>query len=161
MPRVHFLNVGRGSCSIIEHGSGRVSLIDVCNGSPVRREKAEMHFAAEAHYPIAKPRGDFKMWDHPTNPLQYLADNIGRSIFRFILTHPDMDHMDGLKALSDEIGIINFWDSGVRRDRPDFGDNCPYREEDWDQYESLRDGESPGITVVRPRAGDQFQYANK
>ncbi len=161
MPRVHFLNVGNGACSIIQHGSGRVSLIDICNGSPVRRERTETHFAAEALSSINKPRGDFKMRDHLTNPLQYLVDNIGCSIFRFILTHPDMDHMDGIKALCDEVSIFNFWDSGVRRDKPDFGDNGPYREEDWGQYELLRDGHVSDLTVVHPRAGSQFQFANK
>ena len=31
--RIHFLNVKDGSCSIIEHDSGRVTMIDVCNGN--------------------------------------------------------------------------------------------------------------------------------
>jgi hypothetical protein len=29
MPRVHFLNVRNGDCSIIQHASKRVSVIDV------------------------------------------------------------------------------------------------------------------------------------
>jgi len=31
MALIHFLNVKQGDCSIIEHNSGRVTVIDVCN----------------------------------------------------------------------------------------------------------------------------------
>ena len=165
MPTVHFLNVCDGDCSIIQHGSGRVSVIDICNGqTSTKRIIAEAVRGLQINQYAAKAAslsGNHGMRDKPTEPISYMQ-NLGiTSIFRFILTHPDMDHMDGLKALCDEIGVVNFWDSGVRRDKPEFGDNCPYREEDWDQYESLRDGKSPGVTVVRPRAGSQFQFANK
>lgn len=32
MSVIHFLNVNEGDCNIIQHGSGRVTVIDVCNG---------------------------------------------------------------------------------------------------------------------------------
>jgi competence protein ComEC len=32
---LHFLDVGQGDCSIIQHGSGRVSIIDVCKARKV------------------------------------------------------------------------------------------------------------------------------
>lgn len=32
MLRIHFLNVGHGDCTIIEHPSGRLSVIDINNG---------------------------------------------------------------------------------------------------------------------------------
>ena len=40
MPKLtfHFLNVKNGDCSIIEHGSGHVSVIDVCNARKVTEE---------------------------------------------------------------------------------------------------------------------------
>lgn len=31
--RIHFLNVLNGDCTIIEHETGRVSVIDICNGN--------------------------------------------------------------------------------------------------------------------------------
>jgi len=40
MPVVHFLNVRSGDCSIIKHGSGRISIIDVNNASPARESEA-------------------------------------------------------------------------------------------------------------------------
>lgn len=30
MTKIHFLNVQNGDCSIIKHGAGRISVIDVC-----------------------------------------------------------------------------------------------------------------------------------
>lgn len=33
MPSVHLLNVSPGDCTIIRHGSGRVSMIDMCDGN--------------------------------------------------------------------------------------------------------------------------------
>lgn len=32
MSRIHFLNVDEGDCSIIEHGNGKVTMIDICCG---------------------------------------------------------------------------------------------------------------------------------
>ena len=60
---------------------------------------------------------------------------------RFILTHPDMDHLDGFDELMNTYGILNFWDSGVRKDKGDFR-QCPnYKEADWDRYVRVRDRE--------------------
>jgi beta-lactamase superfamily II metal-dependent hydrolase len=102
------------------------------------------------------------MRDRPTNPVDYLRGIGVESVFRFILTHPDMDHMDGLAALADAFPIANFWDSGVRREDPPFEEGgCPYREGDWDCYKQLRDGRVPGANVVSPRAGSRFQFANE
>jgi len=33
----------------------------------------------------------------PVNPIEYLRDRGISEVFRFILTHPEMDHMDGIK----------------------------------------------------------------
>ena len=33
MSTIHFLNVKEGDCSVIEHNSGRVTVIDVCNAT--------------------------------------------------------------------------------------------------------------------------------
>jgi len=107
-----------------------------------------------------RPRGDFRMRDYPTNPIDY-AESLGiANIHRFILTHPDMDHMDGLDALLDRIGITNFWDTGLVRESPEFGTGCPYKQEDWDRYEILREGTEPGVTTLNNLAGARFAHAN-
>ena len=33
--KIHFLNVGHGDCTIIEHDSGRITMIDINNGGMV------------------------------------------------------------------------------------------------------------------------------
>ncbi len=163
MPTVHFLNVCDGDCSIIQHGSGRVSVIDICNGkSSIQRTVDESlrslgigQFAAKT----ATPHGNYGMCDHPTDPVAYLQ-NLGiKDVFRFILTHPDMDHLDGFEALCGDIGVQNFWDSGVRKEKPNF-ESGRYREGDWDHYVEVRDRKTD-VNVVMPRSGKQLRYANQ
>lgn len=163
MSTVHFLNVGKGDCSIIQHGSGRVSLIDISNGQLSKletlAEAIRSLVAAQSGEKRADGGGDFKMRFHPTNPLDYLRRLGVNEIFRFILTHPDMDHLDGFKSLCDGISVLNFWDSGVRKEKPSFSAG-PFREEDWDHYELVREGNG-GVTVVKPLAGSRFDLANQ
>lgn len=62
------------------------------------------------------------------------------SIFRYIQTHPDMDHMDGLKNLANSKPILNFWDTANTKEQSfDEHGNCGrYKKEDWDCYQRLR-----------------------
>jgi len=157
MPRVHFLNVAPGDCTIIQHASGRTSMIDICDGNI--EEAVRKALIAEATR--TKPRGSFRMCRYPTNPIEYLGSLGIERIWRFILTHPDMDHMDGLNRLVRQVGIDNFWDTGVTRDAPEFGEGCPYDEEDWKCYLRLRDGQVDGVTNLTKRAGARFKFANR
>jgi competence protein ComEC len=105
-------------------------------------------------------RGNFRMCDNPNNPIAY-ASSIGiTSIFRFILSHPDMDHMDGFDKLVSTLGVANFWDTGARRDKPDFP-GSPYDEADWDRYQKVIDGDEPGVSSAIRLAGHKFAYANQ
>lgn len=165
MPTVHFLNVREGDCSIIQHGSGRVSIIDICNGQTSARKAVKATFesllasyAETANRATKAASGNYGMKDSPTDPIAYLKALGISNAFRFILTHPDMDHLDGFKALCDEIGIANYWDAGTRKTKPDFSGGR-YDEADWDHYVKVRDGNG-GATVVTPKAGSQFQFAN-
>jgi len=38
--RVHFLNVGHGDCTLIEHASGRLTMIDINNGDDLDPDSA-------------------------------------------------------------------------------------------------------------------------
>ena len=69
--------------------------------------------------------------------------------------------MDGLNALVKNIGIENFWDTGVKRDPPEFGQGAPYDEADWACYENLRDGKEPSVTTLTKLAGSRFKFANR
>jgi competence protein ComEC len=161
MSKFHFLNVKQGDCRIIQHEGSRVSMIDICNGNAARKDKPArlIESLLASHGPTAP--GDFGMCQRPTHPLDYL-DELGiKQIWRFILSHPDMDHMDGLKALFDSVSVPNFWDSGARREKPDFDCFNGYCEEDWDQYEAILAGKVSDLTVLQKQHGARFDYANK
>jgi competence protein ComEC len=155
MARVHLLNTCPGDCTIIQHNSGRVSMIDICDGNnPVRRG------VRAAHTPKSVgQRGNFSMCDTNTNPIAYALDLGIEEVWRFILTHPDMDHMDGFGGVASTFRLQNFWDTGSRRDKPDFGAGSPYHEADWDHYVRVRDGLTGTLSAIR-RAGDRFSFAN-
>lgn len=156
MATIHLLNTSPGDCTIIQHNSGRVTMIDICDGNDeVPRGRRA------AHSPVHRGQwSNFRMSDATTNPIAYARDLGITNIFRFALTHPDMDHMDGFDALVGEIGITNYWDTGSRRTKPDFS-NCPYFESDWVRYEIVRDGREPGVSTRLRRAGDRFAFANQ
>ena len=133
----HFLNVKDGDCSIIEHGSGHVSVIDVCNAEKVTTPMSD----SELRYFTEKARvaGNFQQKKHPVNPVEYLNKFNIDSVFRFILTHPDMDHMDGIKDFFECFSPINFWDTDNNKEM-EFPEGSPYNEEDWNFYKQIRDG---------------------
>ena len=57
-----------------------------------------------------------------------------KGIVRFISTHPDEDHLQGLKYLDEQLGLVNFYcvkNSAVKADET----------EDFKHYCTLRDGE--------------------
>ena len=156
MSEVHFLNVREGDATFILHNARRLSMIDICCGNLVR-SLTEVRKSLRA---IAKPMGNFGMCEHPMNPIDYIQEYMGSTQpFRFILTHPDMDHLDGFNALMDRFGILNFWDSGVRRSKPDFSKGN-YLEVDWNRYDQVVERKE-GVTVVTPTAGSIFKYANR
>ncbi len=160
MPSVHFINVSPGDCTLIRHGSGRVTMMDICDGyvDPVETQR-DLRLAKIVEE-LDSVRGNFGMSDYPTNPIDYARTLGVDKIFRFILSHPDMDHMDGIDALLDAFQVNNFWHSGIQRDKPDFSFGA-YREEDWDRYELLREGREPGVTTMCKLAGARFQFANE
>ncbi|MCK4231568.1 hypothetical protein KAX21_01335 [candidate division WOR-3 bacterium] len=116
MLKIHFLNVGKGSCTIIDFPalpSNRLSIIDIDTPSDSSLQ----------------------------NPIAYLDQHFpGRYIFRFILTHPDMDHMNGLKRLAEKRTIYNFWDTDNDRPKPEDFEKGRFDENDWDKYQELRVG---------------------
>lgn len=156
--QVHFINVHPGDCTVIKHASGHVSMIDICDGNSETVDTVDF---TESVSKSNNTLGNFAMCDCNTNPIEYIKSLGIKNLFRFILTHPDMDHMDGFNQLMNEIGSQNFWDSTARRDKPDFNNNGPYLEADWDRYTTVRDGKENGTTVVKPLAGANFKYANK
>ena len=158
MVEIHILNCGEGDCHIIKHNSGHITVIDICNGNLEKVDESRGIVALEK----MAAKGNFGMCKHPTNPLDFLKDKLNaKSVFRFILTHPDMDHMDGIDNLMRTVPATNFWDSGVRKEKPDFSDrNNRFKEEDWGRYENIISG-NEDITVISPLAGSRNRFFNR
>ncbi|MEG8946424.1 ComEC/Rec2 family competence protein [Rosettibacter firmus] len=86
-----------------------------------------------------------------TNPIDYINQHFSnKEIFRFILTHPDMDHMSGIKSLFTKKYVRNFWDVPNNKPDPENWDQSPYDKNDWDFYQNLRAGKISNKTIVRP-----------
>lgn len=137
MAKIHFLNVDEGDCTVIQHDSGNVTMIDICCGNIETQETNALFSVSEAEGGI---KGNFHQKEHPNNPIAYLKKRGITSIFRYIQTHPDMDHMDGLNRLYNEISILNFWDTENKKEQT-FDENGKvrgYLKEDWDCYQELR-----------------------
>jgi competence protein ComEC len=95
--------------------------------------------------------------DKLTNPIDYLkARFAGQSIFRYIQTHPDMDHMAGIHRLLEEgIGIVNLWDTNhcIVKDADAMRTGEVNHDiKDWHTYLQLRNGMG-NTTVLRLTIG--------
>ncbi len=161
MPKIHFLNVKEGDCSIVEHYSGHKTVIDVCNAKRVEAvDEALMAAMAKSERGIS---GNFQQKKWPVNPISYMRDHGMSSIFRYVQTHPDMDHMDGIEALFDGFSPTNFYDTDNTKEMPTSNwQGSPYRESDWKFYKRLRDT-NPQTNPKRLTlySGDRGAYRNQ
>jgi len=179
MLTIHFLNVGKGSCTILQFPSGRVALVDICDTGSVTEDEAksssddELTRVAETvrlkEYAVYKSVGmgrfgtvlqDLaKAYNSTlTNPVAYLHELNCPSVFRLVVTHPHMDHISGLGRLRREVTLVNFWDTdNPHRIDPSEWERSPWRKEDWDEYVKLRTSmEDP--KVLRLGRGDSNRY---
>lgn len=140
MATIHFLNVNDGDCTVIKHNSGHVTVVDVCNAktqeSPMEAMSAMLAFA-QTERGIT---GNFQQKKYPVNQISYMHDHDISSIFRYIQTHPDMDHMDGITALFEAFSPLNFWDTDNKKEmlNSSWGSSS-YSKKDWEFYKRLRD----------------------
>jgi beta-lactamase superfamily II metal-dependent hydrolase len=124
MAVIHFLNVLEGDCNIIQHDTGRLTVIDVSNAYndydteeekkvKISKEREERRLRTQ----IPAGKIDYKQKHTPDNPILYLREKIKPSeIFRFIITHPDMDHIDGIRDLYEEYFVRNTWDTENKKE---------------------------------------------
>jgi hypothetical protein len=137
MARFHFLNVKNGDCSIIEHNSWHVSVIDICNARLPENERAlgliesmALMSDSEALAKATGARKNYGQKSKPTNPINHLGLFGINEIFRLAITHPDMDHMDGLTDLFKYARPSNYYDTENKKTMSDGWDGSPHREED-------------------------------
>lgn len=106
MSIIKTLSVGNGDMFYIKHGSSNFTIID-CNMDENNREDIVNEIISESK---------------------------NKDITRFISTHPDEDHIHGLKYLDEKIHILNFYcveNQATKKDET----------EDFKHYCALRDGE--------------------
>lgn len=175
MVRIHFINVGHGDCCIIEFDSGRKAMIDINRSSEfdnetvkeIIEESNKLNFydktllklnynkgKVNSKYVLASCGYDIDL----TDPVQYLKDNDIYSIFRFISTHPHMDHLTGLSSVESYLSNIWICDNDFSQDESLLSDN---QKEDWDLYVDFRNniGESVNsIKVLDVREGSSADF---
>lgn len=154
---VHILNVGAGSCTVIESPSGRVSMIDINDGGELR--SYEKRSLAEIYFGLSKAR---QLEAGLVDPIDWVRNRFGSDLWRFILSHPDADHMAGIRRIlrDEELVPSNFWDLPHERQR---GRNYVFRTEgerqDWLAYQAFRRaGGSPATKLIHPLAGATGHY---
>jgi competence protein ComEC len=160
---IHFLNVGHGDCTIIEHASGRISMIDINNGDDISQNQKNDMFGngysiLESYSSLMEKRAGYKL--ELTNPIAYLREHFpGKPIHRLIITHPDMDHMRGLRALIDDGVVINnlwhhAWDKEIEHFKA--GD-----EDEWEAFNELvNDAKITKISTFQGNNGVYFNQGN-
>lgn len=184
--KVHFLNVGHGDCTFIELPSGRLMMIDI-NNSTSLPESDEIALAENKSMSLAEFQKSVitlshsgqlvekKSWEEYykgllVDPVDYYRENFdGQKVFRYIQTHPDLDHMSGLYRFfwQEEIPLINFWDTDHTKtfEEADF-EHSPFDYANWLVYGLLRSGAGPDDTTVtalqkyRGQVGDYWKPDN-
>jgi len=176
MLKIHFLNVGHGDCIIVEFSDNdRTAIIDINRSSNYDSEtekelveenlnrvfdqafKSIFYAKSVSNEDLFKKAGyAVKIQD----PIQYVHDNSIGKLFRFISTHPHMDHLSGLHSLKSDIGFYNFWviKNEFTQTISDLSDS---QKNDWKLYTSFRDCNEKtydGIYVVRPEEGDSLDF---
>ena len=106
MSIIKSISVGNGDMFYIKHGSSNFTIID-WNMDDTNRQKITD---------------------------EIISESSDKDITRFISTHPDEDHIHGLKYLDDKIGILNFYcvkNEATKSDETDdFKKYCELRDSD-------------------------------
>ncbi|REE94738.1 ComEC/Rec2 family competence protein [Thermomonospora umbrina] len=179
MLTLHFLNVGHGDCTFVELPSGRLMMIDINNSKSLPEQDAAALAEAKglslSEFKAVRLVEAKRTWEEYyksllVDPHDYYAANFsGKSVFRYIQTHPDMDHMSGLHRFfwQEKVPLDNFWDvaHGKECEESSFT-NSPYAWIDWDIYSKLRQGEGPDksqhkvLTNLRGATGEYWTDDN-
>jgi len=142
--------------------SGRLMMIDINNSKSLPEDDVDA-LAAERSMPVwlFKRAGSFagtKSWeDHYrsllVDPVDYYREHFnGRTVIRYVQTHPDMDHMSGLHRFfwQEKVPLENFWDVNHAKElSPSDWEHSPYSELDWMVYKVLRGGLGPDDSTHR------------
>jgi competence protein ComEC len=169
--KIHFLNVGHGDCTIMEFPSGRIAMMDINDSGTLDQDtEDELGTKLDKLGPsIYKALGlgiphslKSKLEEYRKtkveDPVAYFLSLKKKSIFRYIQSHPDMDHMSGLaRLLSSGVTITNFWDTAHDVQKDSEWTKGKYDEKDWDAYQQIRASSASRQYL----AGSKLQYFNE
>jgi len=176
MLRIHFVNVGHGDCCLIEFlHTGRNYMIDINMTAGTKRGRdrdvPEGFSFSPSDVPeliatyktgIEKAEKDVRLQDPlkhlipRQNAIEYLRERKIESIFRFVSTHPHMDHLRGLADLMESVRIANFWilpNAFVPANYDVLSDSA---KRDWNLYAAIRDcgqGQFGRMQIESPTEG--------
>ncbi|MBN1184979.1 MAG: hypothetical protein JXB49_22025 [Bacteroidales bacterium] len=114
MSIVKSLSVGNGDTFYIKHGSDNFTIIDCCLSDENKKRIVD----------------------------ELKSESSGKGITRFISTHPDDDHISGLKYLDDKMSLLNFY--CVKNEATKADDT-----EDFTRYCELRDSEKKSFYIYK------------
>lgn len=117
MSKIKSFSVGDGDMFYIDHGSDNFSIID-----------------------CSLPNDDYERSNNILEEIGRIDNRNG--ITRFISTHPDQDHIRGLKELDDKINILNFYCVKNKATKED-------ETTDFKHYCSLRDNEKKSFYLYK------------
>lgn len=175
MIKVHHLNVGHGDTIVIEiQDTNHLTVIDINRSSEFdddtkeelieeAKSMADLSYLTDYKLNLIESDQFLKKAGYDiqlTDPIEYINNLNYSSIFRFIQTHPHMDHLTGLNALFSEIDVLNIWcnENNFDVDESKLSDS---QLEDWKLYQKYRDTTETkidGIGVVRPKSGEQGDF---
>jgi competence protein ComEC len=151
---LHFLNVGHGDCTFVEFDSGRLMMVDINNSTslPGQDQVAMAESKGMSLQRFLTAELGKRSWEEYyesllVDPYDYYREHFdGRPVFRYVQTHPDMDHMSGLHRFfwQEKVPLENFWDISHSKEMAEGAfDTGPHAEVDWLVYQLLRDGRGP------------------
>jgi len=176
--QLHFLNVDHGDCTIIRHpndhrnrGEGRISFVDINDWKHRTPDSKSELVAGLSDFlnRVSSQGGTFQKQISPEeyarkyldDPIDYYNDEFSQirtKIWRFIVTHPDMDHLSGLTRLKNEVGFEVLWDTNHEKEL-DTDEEWPdeYAKEDWELYQGIKN-DNTDHTYITPTRGTQKNY---
>jgi len=176
MLRIHFINVGHGDCCLIEFlHTGRNYMLDINMTAGMARgrdheipedfsfSRSDVPGLIDAYNTGFKTTKKKIQLQDPLkhliprqNAIEYLRERNIQSIFRFVSTHPHMDHLRGLTRLIEAVRIATFWvlpNNFIPANYDAFSDSD---KKDWKLYAAVRDckqGQFEGVRIESPAEG--------
>lgn len=175
-----FVNVGHGDSIVVKFPSQRVMMVDINNckafDKATRSEILESmglsgyrKAAYESGLDILSENERKAYKDYEAlleDPIDVLKQRVFRSnggtVFRFVTSHPHLDHLEGIYRLSRQepsIDICNFWDTANTRTftQKEWNDMPDEDKLNWSEYQRLRRSPSDPKALFLLR-GDKGEY---